>query len=277
MKNNVNRKRNAYLREIIFFVPLGFVLAFFLFPIFWMILNSLKSDVLITSYPPIFWFFPTLKNYINLLFDPQYIKYPLNSLVIAVGATGIALLVSAPASYVMARYKMSKLATAILTARMIPIVCYLIPWYILFSSLGLIDTHLGLIWSHLIITVPLTAWLLVGFFEEVPSELEEAGLIDGCTQFRAFRKIVLPCTLPGLVCATIISFTFSWNNLQFALVLTRSISRTLPVTILNYWGFMDVELGGMYASSTLMVIPIAILALITQKSLLTGLVGGLKE
>jgi len=277
----------------LFYVALGMVLTVFVFPFFWMAFNSFKSHEKILEYPPVFIFAPTLQNFKNVLWqtpvvghtakqEPSgsatiFLHFTFNSLVIALGALGVGMILGLPAAYGIARYRHRRLALGILICRMIPGISLLVPSFIVFRTLGLLDTYLGLIIVHLIITVPLITWIMIGFFEEVPVELEEAARIDGCSRAGVFLHIALPLVRPGLVSAAILAFIFTWNSFLFPLILAGVKTKTLPVMVYSFMTFDYLDLGGIYAASTLITLPVLIMVLLVQRQFIRGLtIGGVK-
>ncbi|MBI4840203.1 MAG: carbohydrate ABC transporter permease, partial [candidate division NC10 bacterium] len=181
------------------YILLAVILIPFLFPLAWMFLSSLKTQVQNTAFPPVWVFPPTLNNYREVFVKNPFFTFTWNSLVVAAGSTGLALLLGLPGSYAIARFKRTGIALAILTARMAPGIGYLIPWFILFTKMKMIDTYTALILTHLIVALPLVLWVMIGFFEDVPGELIEAARIDGCSNFSAFLRLALPLVKPGIV------------------------------------------------------------------------------
>lgn len=265
--------------ESIFWTVLIIVVCLpFLFVLFWMFSNGFKKVVDITAFPPkIFFFSPTFKNYAHALFSVPFFKYLLNSCIVSVFATLGGVVLGLPAAYSIARYRQTKLAFAVLCARVIPLVSILIPWFTLFRSLGLTNTHIGLILSHLLITTPISTWLMIGFFEDIPRELEESAWIDGSSRIKAIWLIVLPLTKPGLVTTSILAFIFSWNNFIFSLALGGNNVNTLPVSVFNFMYFEEIDWGGLSAAASLITIPVLVFALLIQEYFVKGLtMGGMK-
>src|SRR5512140_1550618 len=163
-----------------------------LFVFVWMIMTGLKTGVQNISYPPEFIFLPTLENFRAVFEQYNFFHYLMNSLIIATLATAISLVLGLPAAYSIAKYRQGKIGILILIARMTPFVSYLLPWYIIFRYLKLIDTYTALTITHLIITMPMVIWLMVSFFESIPAELEDAAMLDCCTRWQSFIRIVLP-------------------------------------------------------------------------------------
>ncbi len=246
----------------------------FMFPFFWMILNSLKGEMDSLAIPPVVIFNPILDNYRQILVESDFWFYFNNSLIIALGSTLLGLLLGLPAAYSIARYRQRQLSTGILLARMIPGLSVLLPWFIFFRLVGLVDTHPGVMLTHLAVTLPLIIWILIGFFEDFPAELAEAALIDGCSITGAFWRVVLPLTVPGIVVAFILAFTFSWNNFLFTLIVGGPSTRTLPVLAYNQIGIYRTSFGGMAASGLILTLPVLIMTLFVQRYIVRGLAFG---
>jgi multiple sugar transport system permease protein len=249
-----------------------------LFFFFWMISLSVKPDADNLAYPPVF--IPsgvTVDNYRSVFQSSPFGRYALNSLIVAVGSTSLALLLGVPAAYGIARSARYGTALFILVARMTPALSYLIPWFILFQRLGLANTYLALILTHLIIGLPLIIWIMVGFFEDVHRDLEDAAVIDGCSRFGSFLRVAVPLTRPGIAVSGILAFIFSWNNFIFAVVLAGPRLQTLPVAIFNVLTFEQINWGPLAAAALLVTAPVLILAMMVQRHIITGLAaGGLK-
>jgi len=249
-----------------------------LFFFFWMASLSVKPDADNLAYPPVF--IPsgvTADNYRSVFENSPFARYALNSLIVAVGSTGLALLLGVPAAYGIARSARYGTALFILVARMTPALSYLIPWFILFQRLGLANTYLALILTHLIIGLPLIIWIMVGFFEDVHRDLEDAAVIDGCSRFGSFLRVAVPLTRPGIAVSGILAFIFSWNNFIFAVVLAGPRLQTLPVAIFNVLTFEQINWGPLAAAALLVTAPVLILAMMVQRHIITGLAaGGLK-
>jgi len=266
-----------FARRAAFYGALLLVLAVFVFPFFWMALNSAKTHEKILEYPPAFVFSPTVANFRNVFQQTPFFKYTWNSVLVSFGSVGVGMLLGLPAAYGIARYRHRTLALSILVCRMIPGISFLVPWFILFRALGLIDTFIGLVIAHLVITVPLITWIMIGFFEEVPLELEEAGRIDGCSRLGVFLRIAVPLVRPGLVSAGILALIFAWNSFLFPLILAGVKTKTLPVVVYSFMTFDYLDLGGIYAASTLITLPVLVMVLLVQRQFIRGLtIGGLK-
>lgn len=250
----------------------------FVFVFYWMVLGGLKTQVQNTASPPLFLFRPTLENFRKVFVANQFPKYIQNSIAVSGGATLVALALGLPAAHAIARYRRKGVALGILVARMAPHLSYVVPFFILFQKLGWIDTYACMILSHLVITLPIVVWIMIGAFEDVPLELEEAARIDGCSRWRVFTRISLPVCRTALATATILSFIFSWNNFIFALILTGPERRTLPVAVFNFISGDEIDWGGLSAAATLITLPILVLILFVQRHIVQGMTaGGLKE
>jgi multiple sugar transport system permease protein len=250
----------------------------FVFVFLWMAMGALKTQVQNTASPPLWIFHPTFENFRKVFVANQFLKYIQNSLMVSGGATLLALALGLPAAHAIARYRQRGLAVGILVARMAPHLSYVVPFFILFQKLGWIDTYASMILSHLIITLPMVVWIMIGAFEDVPLELEEAARIDGCSRWRVFTRISLPVCRTALATATILSFIFSWNNFIFALILTGPERRTLPVAVFNFISGDEIDWGGLSAAATLITLPILLLILFVQRHIVQGMTaGGLKE
>src|ERR671936_1214833 len=178
-------------------VLLAIVLLAFLAPFVWMILNSLKTPLQISQTPPDLVFTPTLANYANVFGSQDFLTYMRNSAIVAGGSTLFALVLGLPAAYSIARYGQRTLSTAILVARIVPGITFLIPWFILFRQLHLVDTFLALILTHMLVGLPFIVWVMIPFFEAIPRELDEAARVDGCSIPSAFARVILPLSGPG--------------------------------------------------------------------------------
>jgi multiple sugar transport system permease protein len=253
------------------------VLAFFLFPFLWMVQASFKTQVEITRIPPAWWFTPTLANYVEVFRGQNFARFVWNSLVIASASTLASLALGLPAAYSIARYRQQWLGLTILVARIVPGITFLIPWYILFSRMGLIDTHLSLVLSHMVVGMPFIIWVMVSYFEQLPEELEEAARVDGCTRQGAFWSVILPLSAPGVLTSATLAFIFSWNNFMFAVVLAGDRVRTLPVAVFNFLTYATVNWGALMAAAVTITVPVLIIGLLAQRHVIAGLTaGGLK-
>jgi len=268
-------------RRLLTLVILIAALAVFLFPVAWMFLTSFKSNPEFFAYPPVF--IPksfALTNYVNAMpFPPDGrggIQGVRDSLIISVGSMVASVLVGAPAAYSFARFRTGgeNLSFWVLSTRMFPPVASALPLFLVFKALHLLDTHWALILANTIFNLPFVIWLLKGFFEDLPVELEEAAVIDGTTIFGAFRRIALPLVAPGLVVTALFSFIFTWNEFMFALLFTRRDVRTLTIIVPSLVGGHEILWGQVAAVGVVAIIPNVLLALLLQRFLVRGLTLG---
>lgn len=245
----------------------------------WMISLSLKNELDNTAYPPVFIPSPpTFANYVSVFEQNNFLLYFWNSVQVTGGGVLIGLLVGVPAGYGIARSKAYRTAVMILIARMTPALSYLIPLFLVFQVTGLIGTVSALLITHLVITVPIIVWVMIGYFEGIPAELEDAAYVDGATMWQSFRFIALPLAKPGMVVGAILAFIFSWNNFVFSVVLGGKNSRTLPSAVYNSLTFEQISWGPLAAAALLVTAPVLIVTVIAQKQIVAGLTaGGLKD
>jgi multiple sugar transport system permease protein len=251
--------------------------AFFVF--LWMLSLSLKNEVDNTAYPPVFIPSPpTLANYLEVWEKNKFASYLWNSIVVTGGATLAGLVLGVPAGYGIAKARLMRWAVLIMVARMTPALSFLIPLFIVLQWLGLIGTYAALIITHLVITVPIIVWVMMGYFESLPQELDDAALVDGASLWQSFCLIALPLARPGIVVSAILSFIFSWNNFIFAVVLAGKETRTLPYAVYNALTFEQISWGPLAAAALLVTAPVLVVTLIAQKQIVAGLTaGGLKD
>ncbi|MFQ5795692.1 MAG: carbohydrate ABC transporter permease [Candidatus Bipolaricaulia bacterium] len=272
-------KGQKRLKPITWLKHLTFVaiVVVFFFPIFWMLVSSFKPNSEVITYPPTFIpDRPTLSGYIEG-FQARGGTALKNSLLVATVTTAVSIVAGSLAAYSFARFKLGgfHLPFWILSTRMMPAVASIIPIFILFKNLGFIDTWYGIAIAHLVITLPFAVWMMRGFFMEVPVELEESAMIDGASRLRALFRIVLPLTAPGLVVTAFFTFIFSWNELIFAVILSRRAATTLPVIVSGMHGSGSGFLFSvMSALSVVGMIPVLVLAFFSQKYLVRGMTFG---
>ncbi len=250
---------------------------FFVFPLFWMFLTSIKTRADFLAMPPKFIFTPTLENYRTVTTTEDFVRAYLNSVVISVGSVLAGIIIGTPVAYGLSRFKFkarAQLSFWILSTRFAPPVVVLIPFFIAYSALGLTDTRLGMIIIYLILNLPLIIWVMYGFINEVPIEIEEAAVVDGANPLTIFFRIVAPLIAPGLVATSILALIFTWNEMLFALILTSYNARTIPVAIFNFISFMEIEWGNLCAAGMLSMVPVMIFTLIIQKRIVSGLTFG---
>ena len=253
-------------------------LLFFMFPFYWLVTTSFKMYYEQFSFPPTF--IPasfTLVNYRHGLIDLWGIKGIIDSFIVASLNTLLVLAIATPAAYSLARFKTKRsedLATWILSNRMLPPIAVAIPIFILWKTLGMLDTYQALILTYTTFNLPFATWMMKGFFEELPRELEESALIDGCSTLSAFRRIALPLTAPGLVATALFCFIFAWNEFMFAVVICRWNVKTLPVVIPGLVYGHSILWGAIGGVTLVGILPEIAIALFLQKYLVRGLTMG---
>jgi multiple sugar transport system permease protein len=256
-------------------IAVTFVVAPAILVFAWMLSLALKSELDNSAYPPIL--IPTqvtFENFLSVVQRGRFVQYLWNSIIVSGVSTLAALILGVPAGYGIARAKAMKLAAFVLVSRITPAMSYLIPMFILFRYLDLIGTLYPMIIIHMVITLPIVIWVMIGFFETLPQDLEDAGTIDGCSAWQAFFYIALPLSRPGITVAAILSFIFSWNNFVFGVVLTSRETRTLPVAVYNSMSYEHIAWGPLAASALIVTLPVLILTIFAQKEIVAGLTAG---
>lgn len=263
------------------FIVLGTLLLVFvcLFPFAWMGLSSIKTLPELYTIPPHWWpDVPTLGNYAKVLFDSNIPRYFLNSVVISLGATGLALILAIFASYGFARFEFRGKAfwqAFVLVGQLLPTAAIIVPLFITLRVLGLVNTYWGLILVYMIITLPLSVWMLTSYFKAIPVELEEAAIIDGASRLGVLFRITLPLSIPGIVAVVVYAFVTTWNEFIFALCFaTDSSVKTLPIGLAEFSTEFNTDWGAVMAASMVMTLPIALLFLTMQKLFIGGLTAG---
>jgi multiple sugar transport system permease protein len=251
-------------------------IAFFIFPIVWLALQSLKppAEVLEVSLPTQ----PTLHNYEEVLRQFPVGQYLQNSFGLAVGSTAVSLITGSLAAYGLTRYRFRVRQPVLLLTllmRMLPGVALGIPLFLLFSRVRLTNTFQGLILAHTAVQLPLVIWIMVGFLEDIPSELSDAGLVDGCNRLNVIYHVILPLAAPGMAVAAIFSFLTSWNNFDLSLMLASTPSLlTMPVGMSQMNLLYGIRWDLMSAAAVMYIIPTIILALLLQRYIVRGLTMG---
>ena len=266
--------RNKPLTNILFYFLVLVIALVVLFPFLWMLASSFKTQVDIISWPPKLLFEPTLQNYRRVFEEQDFLKYFINSTIVGGLAVSLSLLLGLPAAYTISRYTQKKLAVFILLARLMPGISFLMPWYVIFSRLDLMDSYVALVLSHMLIALPIVVWIMASYFNSIPTEMEESAMVDGATRQYAFLKIILPLSGPGIITATTLSFIFSWNNFMFSQVLSMEKTKTLPIAVYNFVSYAEVDWGGVMAAAVAIMAPAIVLTMIFQKYVVKGLTMG---
>ncbi len=255
-------------------LQIALVALFILAPIGWMVLSSFKPSSQVTAYPPTLIFSPTLDNYRQLFQTTPFASHTLNSAIVTIGSTLIGLVLGVPAAFAVSWTRITWPATVTLMARMAPGTLFLLPWYMAFRELGMIGSYWALILTHAVITMPITIWVLLPFFDNIPRSVLESAQVDGCSVTRILWRIAIPLVMPGLVVAGILSFVFSWNYFLFALVLANGDTKTLIAASFNFIGEGATYWGALMAAATLIALPPLIMAFLVQRRLVSGLALG---
>ncbi|GAB1422283.1 carbohydrate ABC transporter permease [Anaerolineales bacterium] len=267
-----NQLRRKSFLNLLRGVLILLVVIIFTFPFVWMALASFQNHIDIIS--PDLSFTPTMRNYDTVFSQHNFLQFMRNSFVVGLFSTAFSLLLGLPAAYAIARFHFNWLGIILLTARIVPGITYLVPWFILFNSIGLNGSFTALILSHMLISMPFVVWVMVPFFEGLPIEIEEAARIDGASMVGTFIRIVLPLAVPAIATAAIMSFIFSWNNFMFSLVLSGDDTRTLPVAIFNFISYASVDWGGLMAAAVIITLPVVIVTIFMQRYIVSGLTAG---
>jgi multiple sugar transport system permease protein len=280
-------REESLLSKIILDAVLIILFIAFLFPLFWIILASFKTEGDILSWPPKFLFHPTLVHFENILSGVTYeqgtsnlkskvdiIRFFINSLILGGGAIIVSLVAGVPAAYAIARFKFrgrENIAFTLLSFRFAPALMVIIPVYIIFRKLGLNNTYVGMIWVYQLITLPMIVWILRGYIEDISPELEEACLVDGYSQWRTFWRVTLPLARPGVVAAGLLAFIYAWNNFVFALILGGTDVQPITLGALQFITTSYVRYGDIAATIVLAFIPALALSIYSQRHLVRGL------
>ena len=274
MKNKRRIKPKKICMKTIFWIVVVCIMFVNLVPLLWMLSASFKTIVDIMNPKKMFVFTPTIKNYIEVFTKYSFLKPIINSLIVSTGATVLACLFGLPAAYAIARYKQNKLSLIILAVRIIPAITFLVPWYIIFSKLKMTGTYTSLIMANLLVSLPLIVWIVTPYFGSIPKELEEAAFIDGSSVFNSFIRIMIPLSAPGIFTAAILSFIYAWNNFLFALILSSSSTKTLPMAVFNFISYTSVNWSGLMAAAVVITGPVIIVSIALQKYVVSGLTAG---
>ena len=286
----MSRKPKKGWLHTIALIVIGISLIFYLIPIYWIIATSLKTRSDIFAAPPRFIFKPTLKNYVELITpssvtpegkeikrESYYHWQLLNSVIIGFVSTALAVSLGTMSAYAFSRFRVkgkNDLMFFILSTRMLPPVVVVIPLFLMYRTLGLFDTHFGMILLYTTFNVSFATWLMKGFIDEIPKEYEEAALVDGYSRFRAFVKVVLPQAVTGIAATAVFCLITAWNEFAFALIMTSKNARTAPPALASRMGASGVAWGPIAAGTFIFLLPVAVFTFIMRKHLLRGVTFG---
>ena len=289
------RRRRVNWGNVAAYVILSFWMVFTLFPVAWLLMSSVKEPAQVFAMPPQWVFRPTLHNYevvlglkvpteLETVTEEQagtgmspFPRYLLNTAAIALGTTVLSLSLGSAAAYALTRFyprQRTGLLVGVMLTRLVPPIVLIIPIYVLFRNLELLDTHVGMILAYLTFSLPLVIWMMRGFLLDIPIELEEAALIDGALRLQALRQVVPPLAAPGLAATAIFVILLAWNEFLFSLVLTTDNARSVTPYIGGFITDKAILWGRLYASAAIIMIPVLMFGLAVQKQLAHGLTGG---
>jgi ABC-type glycerol-3-phosphate transport system permease component len=271
-----HRRRSRYLGNTAAVAALSLGLVVVLLPFVWIFSTAFKTQRDAMAMPPLITFQPTFD---NLRFLTEgFLKYEINSIIITTGATVLALVLGVPAGYALAssggRRTTRLLGLWMLATYIVPGIVFIVPLFLIFNQLGLVNTHLGIILGYQTGLIPFTVWMSRSYFLDVPAELEDAARVDGCSRMQAFRKVVLPVTITGISTVGLLVAIFAWGEYFGTLILGGSDTYTVTIGIYNYVGSFGSELGKLAMASLIVVLPILFATVIAQRGLLRGITGG---
>ena len=269
------RRKHKPWENLLFGLGYLIICLFTLLPFLWMISVSFRNKADVFDPGKVFSSFTSV-NYETIMSE-GIMNLFVNSAIIAVISTLISLVLGTLAAYGFARYNWAKRESRafwVLSQRFLPAMAVIIPYFMLAALFRLLDTHLLLIICYTSFNIPFTIWMMRGFIEELPIELEEAASVDGCTRMQALIKIILPLILPGMVATAIFCIINSWNEFIFANFLTTIRAKTIPTSVMTYLSVSGVKWGEMAATGTLAVIPVLVFAISVQKHMIRGLTLG---
>lgn len=263
---------------------LALLLIFSFVPVLWMFLTSIKTQFAALEYPPQ-WIpeHPTLANYRRLLspnesFGRDFLRWLGNSVWVSTATTILGVVIAVPAAYAFSRFRFAgrgALFYAVLVRNMFPAVVFLMPLFIVMRTLDLVNTHWSLILTYLTFGLPLSIWLLKGFYDNIPVELEHAARIDGASRFQAFLRVIMPLSAPGIIATAIYSFIIAWNEYVYAYTFLNSRSLlTSPVGLSQFFTEFVTDWPGLMAAAFIMSVPVVVLFLILQKYFVRALTEG---
>jgi multiple sugar transport system permease protein len=273
MRGKIGKKTG----DVLTYLAVAVVVICVLFPVYWMVATSLKGGADIRAMPPVWIFRPTLDNYETAFMRRDFGVFFLNSVIVSLSSTFISVMLGSMAGYALAKYNIrykSNVSFWIISTRMFPPIAAIIPIFMLYKTVGLLNTKVGLIILYGAFNLPFVVWVMKGFFQEIPSELADAAQVDGCTPWGTYFKIILPLSAPGLVATTIFCMLFAWNEFLFAFILMRAENQTLPIAVMGFITNRGVLWGEITAAATIIMTPMIIFTFFVQRYLLRGLTLG---
>ena len=272
--------RGGLRAQVLWYLPVAVIVAFFAFPVVWMFMTAFKHRVEVFAYPPKFLFSPTLDNYRRVLTETDFPHALRNSIVVALVSAVFSVAMATLTAYGFSRYRFKaadNLLYWILSLRMLPVIAVIVPFYLLFRRVGLNDTLLALMLAYAIVNISFSVWLLKGFFDEIPREMEEAAKMDGYGPWGVFYRVSLPMVVPGIATALVFSIVQTINEFLLAFVLTQREATTAPVSLLNFLTPLGLDWGGISAAATMLVLPVFVFMVLVRKHLIRGMSFGQLE
>jgi multiple sugar transport system permease protein len=281
VRTRTRRRGKVGAKKMLHYVTAVAVVLVWLFPLLWILLTSFKTRPDIFSRIPLFFFTPTVHNYIAVLSRSEFTDGLINSIKTASLTTLIAVPVGTLAAYPLARMRFparDQILFWVLSLRMLPTVAIVVPFYLILYKLGILDTLIGLVTAYLSFSLPFAVWMLVGFVRDLPKELDDAAFIDGCTHWHLLWLVHLPLLRPALAVVAIFTFVFAWNELVLALMLTEVDAKTVPVAIIGMVQPDNIPWGQIAAGSILTLLPMMIVVFALQRHIVRGLtLGAVRE
>lgn len=280
------QRNTSLIIEILRYGLIFIVLGFFVFPIFWMVLTSLKPEEAIMVSPPRLFFTPTLDNYVHALYDKNFLFYIKNTLIISVISTVIVVVFGSLAAYSFARYNVGDghILFFILSTKMMPAIAVILPYFLIFRDVGKtaigkslhlgLDQHGALIVTYVMFNLPFAIWLLVSFFQDIPRSLEHSARLDGLSRIQVLRKVTFPLAAPGIAVTAVFTLIFCWNEFLFAYILTRKVASTVTVGVESFFTLQGILWGPVAAAATISVAPMLVFVLVMQRYMVRGLTFG---
>ncbi len=265
------------LGSVATWIILGLFTLWTVVPIALVVLNSFKRAKDIFTTTPRLFFTPTLDNYVNAFTKANFGLYYMNSTIVALISTVIVIIIGTFAAYALTSFKLNAantIASGFFLGKLVPVISMLLPLFVIINGVGLRGTLAGPIIAHVALNLPFVVWLMMGFLRDVPHELEQAAMMDGCSRMQTFWKVLFPVILPGIAAAFVLSMQNSWNELLFSLQLTTLDTYTLPVGIAGFVGSISVDWGLSSAAATATMLPLIILGFFVQKHIAAGTTGG---
>ena len=277
MTTSESQKKGLQLADVLHFLALLLVILVCVFPFYWMVTSSFKQQSAILASTPQFIFQPTLENYVNAFTKFDILKSLQNSLFVALVTVFISLVLGTPAAYAIARFEFKGKRDIwfwFISNRMLSPIVVALPFFLIARNFRLLDTTWALILIYLTFNVPIVVWICADQFRNIPKELDEAATLEGYSSLAIFFKIALPLATPALAVSAIFSFIFSWNELLYALILTRNEAKTAPVVATSFMSGYELPWGQIMATGTMVALPVIIFSMIVSRQLVRGLTAG---